>query len=116
MLAYDVADKASFDYLNELIRVIDSYNVKNAIKVVVGNNCESQHKEVDKKEAERFAKSIGAKFFEVSPVNGTNVNEAFMSLTQDVYERANGDLKESVVCANTNEISSKRVVVIEMKP
>ena len=61
--------------------------------VLVGNNCDlANERKVSIEEAEEFAKKNNMKFFEASPKEGTNVNELFFCLANEIYqeEKLNG--------------------------
>ena len=97
LLVYDITNYGSFDKINDWIGYI-IYKTPKVKMVLVGNRCElSNQRKVSIEEAEYFAKKYNIKFFEASPKNGTNVNEIFYYLANEIYQeiKLNGNKDES---------------------
>ena len=87
LLVYDITDKESFEKLDFWMELIKNNSQKNIKLVLVGNNCDlSDKRQVSIEEGEAFAKKNNMKFFEASPKDGTNVNELFYYLANEIYQ------------------------------
>jgi len=87
LLVYDITDKERFEKLNFWMELIKINSQKNIKLVLVGNNCDlSDKRQVSIEEGEAFAKKNNMKFFEASPKDGTNVNELFYYLANEIYQ------------------------------
>ena len=93
LLVYNIIEHESFEKLSFWLEQIKGYAPENIKMVLVGNNCDLAHeRKVSIEEAEEFAKKNNMKFFEASPKEGTNVNELFFCLANEIYqeEKLNG--------------------------
>lgn len=92
LLVYDICNRASFEHLpqwmQEAKRHIEPHRPVFALvgcKLDLINN--GGQREVSKEEAKQFADNNGLIHIETSAKNGMNVEEAFRSVTQEVYNR-----------------------------
>ena len=75
LLLFAINDKESFEVLKGKIKRIKKNNKDKLPIILVGNKCDLENKrEVDKKDAIEFAKSIGAKYYETSALTDENKN------------------------------------------
>ena len=75
LLLFAINDKESFEALKGKISRIKKNNKDKIPLILVGNKCDLDNKrEIDKKEAVEFAKSIGAKYYETSALTDENKN------------------------------------------
>ncbi|KAL1479682.1 hypothetical protein MTO96_051654 [Rhipicephalus appendiculatus] len=82
------ADAETFHRLGGWLKHIDFNGGKNACKVLVGcKNDLTAKKVVDYDTAKAFADKCGLQLFETSAVDGTNVDEAFMTIATDIMRR-----------------------------
>ena len=90
MLVYDITDLESFQNLNSWLIEIEKNASKNVYKILVGNKCDMENeRKVTVEQGKDFAAQYGMKFFETSAKNSTNVNEAFITMTQEIMKNAN---------------------------
>ena len=90
MLVYDITDLESFQNLNSWLIEIEKNASKNVYKILVGNKCDMENeRKVTVEQGRDFASQYGMKFFETSAKNSTNVNEAFITMTQEIMKNAN---------------------------
>ena len=91
LLVYDITDQDTFirakGWVKELRKVVG-----NDIKITIaGNKCDMiKQRQVDEKEAEEFAQSVGATHLLTSAKANKNVDEAFMDLTRRILQARTG--------------------------
>ncbi|CAH1176366.1 unnamed protein product [Phaedon cochleariae] len=92
LLVYDICNRASFEHIplwmSEARRHIEPHRPVFALvgcKLDLINN--GGQREVSKEEAKAFSDQYGLFHVETSAKNGMNVEEAFRSVTQEVYNR-----------------------------
>ena len=87
VLVYDITDKESLEKTNFWLGQIKLNGPENAKIILVGNKCDlSNERRVSIEEGENFAKRYNIKFFEASAKDGTNVNELFFYLANEIYQ------------------------------
>ena len=75
LLLFAINDKESFEALKVKISRIKKNNKDKLPLILVGNKCDLDNKrDIDKKDAVEFAKSIGAKYYETSALTDENKN------------------------------------------
>jgi len=93
LLVYDITDQDTFTrakgWVKELRKVVGS-----DIKITIaGNKCDMvKHRQVDEKEAEEFAQSVGATHMLTSAKANKNVDEAFLDLTKRILQQKQGGI------------------------
>ena len=106
LLVYDITDKESFEKLDFWMELIKNNSQKNIKLVLVGNNCDlSDKRQVSIEEGEAFAKKNNMKFFEASPKDGTNVNELFFCLANEIYQ--DKSISNDINNKKTSELTEK---------
>eukprot|EP01119_Soliformovum_irregulare_P002683 TRINITY_DN12940_c0_g1_i1.p1 TRINITY_DN12940_c0_g1~~TRINITY_DN12940_c0_g1_i1.p1 ORF type:complete len:203 (-),score=23.18 TRINITY_DN12940_c0_g1_i1:49-657(-) len=88
LLVYDITDAQSFhEKVTEWMREIRSYTPANTPVVFIGNKVDLAAKRaVDFDTAKQFAEKEGIIYMETSAKDGTNINEAFMTLAEKIVE------------------------------
>ena len=87
VLVYDITDRESFEKLNFWVDNIKNFAPENAKFILVGNKCDLvNERKVSYEEGENYAKNLNIKFFEASARDGTNVNELFFYLANEIYQ------------------------------
>ena len=87
VLVYDITDRESFEKLNFWVDNIKNNAPENAKFILVGNKCDlANERQVSYEEGENYAKNLNIKFFEASARDGTNVNELFFYLANEIYQ------------------------------
>ena len=87
VLVYDITDRESFEKLNFWVDNIKNNAPENAKFILVGNKCDlANERKVSYEEGENYAKNLNIKFFEASARDGTNVNELFFYLANEIYQ------------------------------
>ena len=87
VLVYDIANKRSFEKINFWMDNIKNNAPENAKLILVGNKCDlANERQVSYEEGEKKASNYNIKFFESSAKDGTNVNELFFYLANEIYQ------------------------------
>ena len=110
VLVYNITDRQSFEKLSFWLEQI-KLNASEKIKIVlVGNNCDlANARQVSIEEGEAFAKKNNMKFFEASPKDGTNVNELFYYLANEIYQEGKPfDKKEEKTLKLSKDTKKKK--------
>jgi GTPase KRas protein len=93
LIVYSIADKASFerlqDFYSNIYRVKEDEIPKGSKIpiIIVGNKCDlEQHRVVTTEQGQEYAKSIGCQFIETSAKTRTGVEEAYFNLVKKIRE------------------------------
>eukprot|EP00803_Ostreobium_quekettii_P004562 evm.model.scf_1827.6 EVM.evm.TU.scf_1827.6 scf_1827:28562-31705(-) len=88
IVVYDVTDQDSFNNVKTWLNEIDRYASENVNKLLVGNKSDlTAKKVVDYQTAKAFADELGIPFLETSAKNASNVEQAFMTMAQEIKNR-----------------------------
>ena len=75
LLVFAINDLETFEALKTKMKRIEKNEANKLPVILVGNKCDLQdQRKVSQQEAEEFAKSIGAKYYETSALNDMNGN------------------------------------------
>ncbi|EDR27906.1 rab11, putative [Entamoeba dispar SAW760] len=87
LVVYDITKKTSFESVEKWLAELHENADKKVVQMVIGNKCDlNQTREVQTSEGEELAKKNNAFFFETSALDGSNVEEAFMTLLKKIYD------------------------------
>ena len=87
LVVYDITDRESFEKIKFWMENIKNNAPENAKKILVGNKCDlANERQVSYEEGEKKASNYNIKFFESSAKDGTNVNELFFYLANEIYQ------------------------------
>uniref|UniRef100_A0A7M4FJR7 RAB42, member RAS oncogene family n=1 Tax=Crocodylus porosus TaxID=8502 RepID=A0A7M4FJR7_CROPO len=88
VLMFDLTNRASFESIREWHReATETVKPFHIVFVLVGHKCDLiAERKVGRKEGEKLASSLGAKYIETSAKNSSNVDAAFQVLTMGIYE------------------------------
>ncbi|KAH3762276.1 RAB GTPase protein 1A [Pelomyxa schiedti] len=85
LIVYDVNDVVSFNNVQQWLQETDRYSAANVSKMLIGNKNDLSSKGAVKYHtAKELADGRGIPFMETSAKTGTNVQQAFMKLTQTI--------------------------------
>lgn len=88
ILMFDTTNRSSFDALSVWLTDLHQLSCPNSVVLLVGNkNDLVDHRQVGASEAESFAKRHNLQYMDTSALTGTNVNETFMYLAEEVVAR-----------------------------
>mgnify|MGYP002627447544 CR=1 FL=1 len=87
LVVYDITDRESFEKINFWMDNIKNNAPENAKLILVGNKCDlADERKVTIEDGENKARNYNIKFFEASAKDGTNVNELFFYLANEIYQ------------------------------
>ena len=115
VMVYDVTKRNTLthgvrDWVNELKKNCD--DVRNLLLVLVGNKVDVEsHREVDKIEAQEYAKELGALYCEASAKTGLNVEKIFTGICAEIDENKN--IKKNLVPSTPIKNNSNRITLEE---
>lgn len=89
VIVFDITDGKSFDEIPSWIETAHSLCDPNAQYILIGNKSDlEQKREISLYQAETFAKQHNTIYMETSALIGSNIHEAFVRLSKEVYEKA----------------------------
>uniref|UniRef100_UPI00398F2F81 ras-related protein Rab-39B-like n=1 Tax=Pristiophorus japonicus TaxID=55135 RepID=UPI00398F2F81 len=88
LLMFDVTNRKSFENIREWLNEVNAHVFPNkTIFVLVGHKSDlTDERDVSSEEAERLAEALGLSYIETSAKNNSNVDQAFIKLTECIYE------------------------------
>ena len=110
LVVYDTTNKESFQNVDNWITDLRNYADKKVSVILVGNKNDLENeREVKKEQGEIKSKDYGIAFLETSALTGTNIEIAFKTLVEEVYNKCHKEF-ESV----TNvEIMNGKIINLE---
>ncbi|GAB5366070.1 hypothetical protein AAMO2058_001112800 [Amorphochlora amoebiformis] len=87
IVVYDVTDIDSFNNVKQWLCEIDRYACENVNKLLVGNKCDMENKQVDYATAKQYADQLEIPFLETSAKTGDQVENAFMKMAAEIKDR-----------------------------
>ncbi|XP_026388358.1 ras-related protein RABD1-like isoform X1 [Papaver somniferum] len=88
IIVYDVTDMESFNNVKQWLNEIDRYANDSVCKLLVGNKSDLVDKKVvDTETAKAFADSLGIPFLETSAKEGSNVEQAFLTMAAEIKKK-----------------------------
>lgn len=82
ILTYSIADRKSFQNVENWLKQIQIHASADVNVVLVGNKCDLTERDVTTIEGQQLAQKHSLQFFETSAKEGTNVNEVFYHLAK----------------------------------
>jgi Ras-related protein Rab-1A len=100
-MVYDVTNEESFDHVEDWMSEVNRHAAESVRKLLVGNKADATDKKaVPTERAQSFADQLGITFIETSAKNATNVETAFLTMTQELItatEEAKGGKKKGEI-------------------
>ena len=94
LLIYDITDKDSLEHLNFWSAQIQLNAPEKSKCVLVGNKCDLEgSRAVSKEEGKIYAEKNKIKFFETSAKDGTNINEVFEYIANEIYKEEKMEMR-----------------------
>ena len=96
LIVYDITNRISFDNTDKWISDLRVSAEENISIILIGNKNDLKDKrEVSKEAGENKAKSFDVAFMETSALTGENIEVAFKSLVEDVYNKFHKDFEST---------------------
>ena len=103
IVVFSVTNEQTFRGVEGWFQEIERYACENVNKMLIGNKCDDIEKRVvDYNVAKAYADRKEVPYLEVSTKNGTNVETAFMTLTEEIVKRMEQDKR---FAQNNNTVS-----------
>ena len=114
LIVYDISKKDTFDNVENWITDLKKSSDKKVSIILIGNkNDLEESRQVKKEEGEMKAKEYGIAFLETSALNGNNIEIAFKTLVDEVYNQCHREF-ESV--ADVEILKGETININEQKP
>lgn len=92
IIIYDITNKASFDSIPEMMRIVNEEKGNDFPMILVGNKIDLQQaREIETEKGKLLAEENGIEFFEVSSKEGINVQEAGLGIVNKILEKRKND-------------------------
>ena len=99
LLVFAINDLETFQALNSKIERIEKNEAQNLPKILVGNKCDLKNQRaVSKQQAEEFAKTIKAKYYETSALEDINVKTVFQECANMILGTSTGKVDDEKGC------------------
>ena len=86
MLVYDVTDEKSFKNIPKWIQKTQELASPHVIKMLVANKCDfKKQRVITREQGEELAQNLEIRYVEISALSNMNVEDAFGTLTHDVF-------------------------------
>ena len=86
IVGYDITSRLSFTNVSTWLKEINENAPEEIQKILIGNKCDLNEREVTTEEGQKLAEENGMKFFETSAKNDINVKETFEAITKDILD------------------------------
>ena len=88
LVVYDITKKSTFENIDKWILDLKSCADEKVSIILIGNKCDLESsREISKEEGEKKAKTIEVAFLETSALKGDNIELAFKTLIEEVYNK-----------------------------
>jgi Ras-related protein Rab-1A len=88
VIVFDVTCPESFVNVRTWLQEIERYAGEHVHKLLIGNKCDlASHKQVEYETAKEFADRLGISFLETSAKNGSNVEQAFLTMCVEMTQQ-----------------------------
>jgi small GTP-binding protein len=109
VVIFDVTKRETFNRATKWFHELSEFAEGSPKIILVGNKIDLPNREISNEEASSLANKYNCKFYEVSALLGTNVNEIFNSMATDIYRGKNkSDNMKNNINENNNNYGNKR--------
>jgi small GTP-binding protein len=85
VLCYDITAKSSFEKVITWVEELQRNIQGEILLTIVGNKADrAKYRQIEAADGETYAKSVGAKFFEVSAKTGEGIEETFLEIAKEL--------------------------------
>ena len=94
LVVYDITKKVTFENIDKWINDLKHLADKNVSIILIGNKSDLEvERQVSKEEGQMKAQTNGLGFLETSALNGSNIELAFKTLVEEVYNKFHKDFE-----------------------
>ena len=87
LVVFDVTDRKSFQNVTTWVECIDKFAKSNVLRILVGNKTDLVEKrQITTEEGKQLAESYGLKYYEISALKITGLNEMFEDVAKEYVE------------------------------
>merc|ERR1712232_312014 len=109
LIVYDITDRESLEKAKRWLNELYTANRKDMIITLVGNKVDlEESRQVEKGDANLYAKEQQLAFFETSAKSGENIDELFTALGQKLIDQDPDDEEDNTNVVNVNTNPSQR--------
>lgn len=109
VLVYDMTRLHSFEVLQRWARELRDHGPENVLLAVCGNKLDlSDHRSVQRDDAQRYAESIGAFYFETSARDNLHIDQLFETLATRAKEQLNLQIEHDQQAIDLRRTSQRR--------
>ena len=94
IIVFDVTNKDSFENIGMWIKEIQEKGEANVCKILVGNKCDSEDRNVTTEDGQKVAKEYNLQYFETSAKTNYNVSEIFNYLSRELLNLIESSTKK----------------------
>ena len=86
---FDLFKKQSFANLSEWLKEVQTHAKDNVSLIVIGNKSDKtgEEREVSEVDIQKFTEETGIRVYEASAKTGENVENSFLTLTQELIDK-----------------------------
>jgi small GTP-binding protein len=86
ILLYDCTEESTFNNISNWLKQIDTHASSNVAKVLVANKTDLPNRVISTERGVALAEEHGLKFFETSAKTGSNINEMFFEVAEQIVK------------------------------
>ncbi len=91
LIVYDITNEKTFENVEKWLEQAKKEAGKDVSVILVGNKCDLEDaRKITKEQGEEKAKTLNVPFFETSALSRVNIDEIFMELLNNIYNRTEG--------------------------
>ena len=111
IMVYDVTNQESFNHVADWLTEVNRYASEGTCKLLVGNKSDRSDRIVSAEEAREYAEGLQIPFLETSAKNADNVENAFLTMAQELIKiraaRSSEKSKDAVKLKDAKKSSRK---------
>ena len=86
ILVYDCTEEATFNNIQNWLKQIETHASSGVAKVLVANKTDLPNRVISTERGQALAQDYGLKFFETSAKTGSNINEMFFQVADQIVK------------------------------